>query len=416
MPQAAITIEGVSKTFRVNKERNNTLKSALLRRGASSFREFEALKGIDLEIPQGSTFALVGDNGSGKSTLLKCLAKILVPDAGRIQRHGRIAAMLEVGSGFHPELSGRDNVYLNGSILGMSRKEVDAKFDQIVAFSGVESFIDQPVKNYSSGMYVRLGFSVAIHTEPEIMLVDEILAVGDASFQEKCAQKFAEFRRDGRTVVVVSHSLPQLREMADHAAYLDHGELRAHGAAGVVLEQYADAARTNIRTDENGRVRWGTGEALVERVEILGPQGAVGDEGLRSGDRVVLRIHYTARSRIADPNLGITLDTSEGENLWACFSRDQGVRLEDLEGSGHVDIVIPQLPLQRGLYAVHAGIVGTGAEDVVDFVRDIVWLHVGAGTGLDSGGSVSMSGQWQAQASGAQQPAQHSRAQEGAQS
>ena len=218
MPQAAITIDGVSKTFRVNKERNNTLKSALLRRGASSFREFEALKGIDLEIPQGSTFALVGDNGSGKSTLLKCLAKILVPDAGTIQRHGRIAAMLEVGSGFHPELSGRDNVYLNGSILGMSRKEVDAKFDQIVDFSGVESFIDQPVKNYSSGMYVRLGFSVAIHTEPEIMLVDEILAVGDASFQDKCAQKFAEFRRDGRTVVVVSHSLPQLREMADHAA------------------------------------------------------------------------------------------------------------------------------------------------------------------------------------------------------
>lgn len=416
MTQPAITIEGVAKTFRINKERNNTLKSALLRRGRSRHTEFQALKGIDLDIPQGSTFALVGDNGSGKSTLLKCLARILVPDAGTITRHGRIAAMLEVGSGFHPELSGRDNVYLNGSILGMSRREVDAKFDQIVDFSGVEDFIDQPVKNYSSGMYVRLGFSVAIHTEPEIMLVDEILAVGDASFQDKCAQKFAEFRRDGRTVVVVSHSLPQLREMADHAAYLDHGELRAHGAAEVVLEQYADAARTNIRTDENGRVRWGTGEALVERVEILGPHGPVGEDGLRSGEPTTLRIHYSARSPIPDPNLGITLDTAEGENLWACFSRDQGARLEALEGRGHVDITIPALPLQRGLYRVHAGIVGTGADDVVDFVRDIAWLHVGHGTGLDSGGPVAMSGQWQAPEPARAQAPQQEQVQEGTQS
>lgn len=403
MTQPAISIDGVTKTFRVNKERNNTLKSALLRRRRSRYSEFRALKGIDLEIPQGSTFALVGDNGSGKSTLLKCLARILVPDTGTITRHGRIAAMLEVGSGFHPELSGRDNIYLNGSILGMSRKEVDAKLDQIVDFSGVEEFIDQPVKNYSSGMYVRLGFAVAIHTEPDIMLVDEILAVGDTSFQKKCAQKFVELRRDGRTIVVVSHSLPQLREMADHAAYLDHGELRAHGAADVVLEQYADAARTNIRTDENGRVRWGTGEALVERVEIIGPQGPVGEEGLCSGDRTVLRVHYHARSRVAAPNFGITLDTAEGENLWACFSRDQGARLDDLEGSGSVDVLIPSLPLQQGLYRVHAGIVAAGADDVVDFVRDIVWLYVSSGTGLDSGGSVSMSGRWQVSAPRTQQ-------------
>lgn len=401
MTDAAITIEGVSKTFRVFTERNNTLKSALLRRGASAYRDFHALKDVSLEIPQGSTFALVGDNGSGKSTLLKCLARILVPDSGRIERRGRMAAMLEVGSGFHPELSGRDNIYLNGSILGMSKQEVDARFDAIVDFSGVEAFIDQPVKNYSSGMYVRLGFSVAIHTEPEIMLVDEILAVGDATFQEKCAEKFADFRREGRTVVVVSHSLPQLRSMADRAAYLDHGSLRAVGEAGVVLEQYADAARTNIRTDDDGRVRWGTGEAMVDRVEVLGPQGPMTEEGLRTGDRVVLRIHYTAHSRIPDPNLGITMDTAEGEHLWACFSRDQGARLPDLQGPGHVDITIPSLPLQKGQYSVHAGIVGTGPDDVVDFVREIAWLTVGAGSGLDSGGPVSMSARWQVPAAAA---------------
>ena len=180
----AVEVRDVTKSFKIYSERNNTLKSAIMRGRRSVHQDFQALKGVSLDVPQGSTFALVGDNGSGKSTLLKCIAKILVPNSGTITRNGKIAAMLEVGSGFHPELSGRDNIYLNGSILGMSRADIDARLDEIIAFSGVEAFIDQPVKNYSSGMYVRLGFSVAIHTEPDILLVDEILAVGDAAFQE----------------------------------------------------------------------------------------------------------------------------------------------------------------------------------------------------------------------------------------
>src|SRR5690606_28764355 len=184
--------------FRLYKERNQSIKSAVMRRRVSDHEDFWALRDISLKVRQGETFGLVGDNGSGKSTLLKCMAKILYPDKGTITMHGRVAALLEVGSGFHPELSGRENVYLNGSILGMSRKEVDRKFDDIVDFSGVREFIDQPVKNYSSGMYVRLGFSVAINVEPDILLVDEVLAVGDESFQAKCAEKFAEFREQGR--------------------------------------------------------------------------------------------------------------------------------------------------------------------------------------------------------------------------
>ncbi|AYD90251.1 ABC transporter ATP-binding protein [Actinomyces sp. 2119] len=391
---AAVSVEAVSKRFRVYRERNNTLKSALMRRGSSSYQDFQALEEVSLEIPQGSTFALVGDNGSGKSTLLKCIARILVPDSGTIRRRGRMAAMLEVGSGFHPELSGRENIYLNGSILGMSRSEIDAKLDQIVDFSGVEAFIDQPVKNYSSGMYVRLGFSVAIHTEPEILLVDEILAVGDTSFQEKCAQKFADLRDEGRTVVVVSHSLPQLRSMADQAAYLDHGRLKAVGPARVVLEQYADAERTNIRTDDNGRVRWGTGEVVVERVEVIGPQGPVGEEGLVSGDQVVLRLHYHATRRVERPSLGLTMDSAQGSYLWASFSRDQGFSPDYLEGRGSVDLVIPHLPLQEGLYAVHGGVLGAGPEEVFDFVREIAWLQVGTSDPRDSGGPVSMAGRW----------------------
>ena len=203
----------------------------MLRRKRATFEEFWALRDVSLEIPEGKTFGLMGHNGSGKSTLLKCIAKILQPNEGSITSRGRMAAMLEVGSGFHPELSGKENVYLNGSILGMSKQEIDGKFDTIVDFAGVGDFIDQPVKNYSSGMYVRLGFSVAIHVEPDILLVDEILAVGDMQFQEKCREKFAEFKDEGRTVIVVSHGLGEMRTLCDEAAWLDHGKLVEVGPA-----------------------------------------------------------------------------------------------------------------------------------------------------------------------------------------
>jgi len=234
----AIEIDDVSKKFRLYKERNQSIKSAIMRRRISEHEDFWALRDVSFDIGQGETFGLVGDNGSGKSTLLKCMAKILYPDRGSITMHGRVAALLEVGSGFHPELSGRENVYLNGSILGMSRKEIDAKFDAIVDFSGVREFIDQPVKNYSSGMYVRLGFSVAINVEPDILLVDEVLAVGDESFQAKCAEKFAQFKSEGRTVVIVSHALGTLAKMCDRVAWIQHGDLKAVGEPDDVIAEY----------------------------------------------------------------------------------------------------------------------------------------------------------------------------------
>ena len=185
MTDAAVSVRDLGKKFRLYHERNQSLKSAVMRRKVSEHEDFWALRDVSFDVPQGSTFALIGSNGSGKSTLLKCLARILWPDEGEIVSRGRVASLLEVGSGFHPELSGRENIYLNGSILGMSRKEVDRKFDDIVDFSEIGRFIDQPVKSYSSGMYVRLGFSVAIHVQPDVLVVDEILAVGDAAFQEK---------------------------------------------------------------------------------------------------------------------------------------------------------------------------------------------------------------------------------------
>lgn len=238
MTDIAVRVEGVSKSFRMYKERNQTIKSAIMRGRTSVHEDFWALKDVTFDVPAGSTFGLIGSNGSGKSTLLKCLAKIYYPNKGSITHYGRLAAMLEVGSGFHSELSGRENIFLNGSILGMTRKEISSKFDEIVAFSGVERFIDQPVKNYSSGMYVRLGFAIAINVDPDILVVDEVLAVGDAEFQEKCFGKFAELRSRGKTVVLVSHSMTTVEAMCDHAAWINQGTLMTVGEAVPTIAAY----------------------------------------------------------------------------------------------------------------------------------------------------------------------------------
>lgn len=238
MTSSAATVAGVSKKFRLYRERNQTLKSAIMRGRRSVHEDFWALKDVSFDVPEGSTFGLIGSNGSGKSTLLKCLSKIYWPEKGSISFSGKMAALLEVGSGFHHELSGRENVYLNGSILGMSKKQIDQKFDEIVDFSGVERFIDQPVKNYSSGMYVRLGFAVAINVDPDVLVVDEVLAVGDAEFQEKCFTKFRDFKRQGRTVILVSHAMPSVRAMCDQVAWLEKGDLRRVGETEAVVDEY----------------------------------------------------------------------------------------------------------------------------------------------------------------------------------
>lgn len=241
MTNIAVSVDNVSKSFRMYSERNQTLKSAIMRRRKSIHEDFWALKDVSFEVPEGSTFGLIGSNGSGKSTLLKCLANIYYPTKGTISHNGRIAAMLEVGSGFHSELSGRENIYLNGSILGMSRKLVDSRLEEIIDFSGVEKFIDQPVKNYSSGMYVRLGFAIAINIDPDILVVDEVLSVGDAEFQLKCFGRFRELKAEGKTVILVSHATATVQDMCDQAAWVNKGELMQVGDAQPTIQAYLDS-------------------------------------------------------------------------------------------------------------------------------------------------------------------------------
>ncbi|NKY39068.1 ABC transporter ATP-binding protein [Cellulomonas septica] len=388
----AIVVEGVTKSFRVYHERNQTLKSAVMRRSRGSYEDFLALDDVSLSIPESSTFALVGDNGSGKSTLLKCMAQILVPDAGQIAMHGKVAALLEVGSGFHPELSGRDNVYLNGSILGMTRQEIDRKFDEIVDFSGVEQFIDQPVKNYSSGMYVRLGFAVAINVDPEILLVDEVLAVGDAAFQAKCMEKFSTLNREGRTVVIVSHSLPSVKAMADAAAWLEKGHLREAGPAVDVLEQYERSTRSAAGLAlVDGLEHTGSGEIRITRAEVSRPSG---DERLVVGEPARVRLHWTAQTPVEAPVIGIAVEARDGTYLAATNTRDAGAPLGRVSGEGVLECELPSVLLHPGEYIVTAAVTDASTTHSIDHVRGIARFTVDAGAGHWSGGYLALPARW----------------------
>jgi lipopolysaccharide transport system ATP-binding protein len=399
---SAVVVSDVSKSFRIYRDRNKSLKATVIKGSRAKYDEFWALKDIDFEIPQGKTFGLLGNNGSGKSTLLKCIAQILEPNKGFITHAGRMAAMLEVGSGFHPELSGRDNVYLNGAILGMSKAEIDRKFDSIVDFSGVGDFIDQPVKNYSSGMYVRLGFAVSIHVEPDILLVDEVLSVGDMAFQEKCTEKFADLRRDGRTVVVVSHAVDQMRTFCDEAAWLLKGQLMGVGPARDVINEYADQAHNVPHPQHPGEVdagssaedqthgRFGSGEATIDRVELLDAHSEDVRQ-VRTGDRVTLRMHFTCHEPVEAPGYGFSIEHESGFTVWGHNNvQSDWVAGPMRQGVGSVDLVIPEFPLRPGLFRIQAGIAADRNSRTIDSLPRAVTFTVATGEPFESLGVTVM--------------------------
>ena len=392
MSDPAIVVDGVSKRFRLYHQRNQSIKAALMRGGRAKFEEFWALRDVSFEVPRGSMFGLMGTNGSGKSTLLNCIARILRPDTGRVSSAGKLSALLELGSGFHPELSGRENVYLNGSILGLSKRELDARFDEIVEFAGVEQFIDQPVKNYSSGMYVRLGFSVAINVDPDILLVDEVLAVGDAAFQDKCMEKFAEFRRAGKTVVVVSHAMGTMRTLCDTVAWLDHGRLVEVGRPDELIDRYIDAGHAPRADTEHGS-RWGSGEAELTSVTFVDGLGEPITK-VRTGDEAIIRLTFDAHSRIDKPVFGLAIETLEGVYVWASNTRDAEYVPDCIEGRGTVEFHIPRLMLLPGTFDISASIVDYSTIHVYDFLRHCYRFDVDPGTPRESGGLFSLGGAW----------------------
>lgn len=350
MSSPAISVYGVSKYFRLYHEKNQYLKTALLRGRRARYEEFWAVKDVSFDIPVGSTYGIIGSNGSGKSTLLKCLAGILTPDKGTITHNGQVVALLELGAGFHPDLSGRENIFLNGAILGMSRAEIEKKFDDIVEFSGLEHFINTPVKNYSSGMVVRLGFAIAINVDPEILIIDEVLAVGDASFQLRCLEKIEEFRKAGKTVVFVSHGLDQVVKLCSTVIWLEKGDVKMIGPAIDVVNEYSGMSYGAEETDE-GEIgkRWGSHEIEITRVELLDETGTEPRVHV-TGKPMTVRMHYTAHTPLDDVIAGIRITLPMGTNVWGANSKRRGVLFPRLIGDGYVDLHIPRLPLLEGSY------------------------------------------------------------------
>jgi len=389
-----IIVEGVTKRFRLYDERNQSLKAAIMRGRRARYEEFLALDEVSLEVLEGTTVGFIGENGSGKSTLLKCIARILRPDAGRITVDGKISALLELGAGFHPELSGRENVYLNGSILGLSTKEIDRRFDEIVEFAGLTRFIDTAVKNYSSGMYVRLGFSVAIHVDPDILLVDEVLAVGDEQFQTKCSEKFAELRANGKTIVLVSHSLGAVRQMCEQVVWLEHGRIRESGDAGHVVDAYVRVMHEG-RDETSGRgARWGSHEAEIVAIELLDAHGNP-TANVRTGDHVTIRLHYRAHEPIPRPVFGVAIHTLEGVHVTGPNTREAGLVPEKIAGAGHVDLEVGRLMLLPGTYDISASLVDHAALHFFDYHQRAYRFDVGPGTPHETfGGVVSLGGTW----------------------
>jgi ABC-type polysaccharide/polyol phosphate transport system ATPase subunit len=393
----AISVRGVSKRYRLYHERNQSLKATVLRGRRAKYEEFWALRDITLEIPQGSTFALIGENGSGKTTLLKCMAKILRPDGGTLETRGKISALLELGAGFHPELSGRDNVFLNGSILGLSKKQITQRFDDIVGFAGLEHFIDSPVKNYSSGMYVRLGFSVAINVDPDILLIDEILAVGDTEFQRRCLEKIVGLKARGKTIVIVTHSLESVRNLCDAAALLEHGELRRVGPAGSVIDQYFGESHTDRTADSEFGTRWGSGEVRIDKLELLDAHG-VPSKRVRTGDSVTFRIHYSARQPVERPVFGFSLFSIDDVYLSGPNTRDADLVPDRIDGEGVVDLRVDRLMLLPGTYDLGATVCDFTVTHAYDQHHRAFRFDVEPGEPREQYGLFSLGGVWESPA------------------
>ncbi len=399
-PEIAITVDDVAKRFRIYHERNQYLKASLLRGRRAKYEEFWALEGVSFEVPKGETFGIIGSNGSGKSTMLKCLTKILRPDRGSVTVDGSLSALLELGAGFHPELSGRENVFLNAAILGLSRKQIAGRFDEIVSFAGLERFIDTPVKNYSSGMFLRLGFAVAINVDPEILIIDEVLAVGDESFQRKCAEKIADFRNDGRTIVIVSHALPNIRQLCDRVAWIDRGKLHRLGGAPEVIDEYTGLAQVDrvlvaerAEYGEGDSVRWGSGEARISRVELLDANGAANVKP-RTGEPLTFRLHYEAHVPVEEPIFGLSITHIEGAMVSGTNTARHHLLIEKITGDGSIDFVVPRLPLLEGTFEIQVAITDRTEMHQIDRWQHVLRFDVRRGDVVEDG-LATLGGRWE---------------------
>jgi lipopolysaccharide transport system ATP-binding protein len=388
MPNPAITIENLGKRYTIDHRRGNRdgrrdgLSHAIesvIRSPRAWFRsgrqekmqhvDFWALQDVSFQIEEGDVVGIIGSNGAGKSTLLKILSRITIPTEGRVRIDGRSASLLEVGTGFHQELTGRENIFLNGAILGMARAEISRKFDEIVEFSGVEEFLDTPVKRYSSGMYVRLAFAVAAHLEPEILIVDEVLAVGDAAFQRKCLGKMQSIGQSGRTVLFVSHNAEAVRSLCQRCIWLQDGRLHKDGETYEIIDTYLNSTSNKSRAanPDHG--------LTIQRVVLKNGRGEETSQ-FRPGEDLIVEIDLNAQKRLDQPcvELGV-----HGDNGWCCFMADMaldGHRPELLAGSGKLACRFKSLPLTPQSYSIKMSVQTRDLKDTIINYQEVAFFSV----------------------------------------
>ncbi|MBI5007630.1 MAG: ABC transporter ATP-binding protein [Nitrosomonadales bacterium] len=403
-----ISVENLSKKYVIDHQkqgRHTSLRDALTEgakhltdkflhpfsatENGPSHEDFWALKDVSFDIQQGDRVGIIGRNGAGKSTLLKILSRITEPTSGRVSIKGRVASLLEVGTGFHPELTGRENIFLNGAILGMSKAEIRKRFDEIVAFAEVERFLDTPVKRYSSGMYVRLAFAVAAHLEPEILIVDEVLAVGDAQFQKKCLGKMQDVSAQERTILFVSHSMAAISNLCTKAIYLDSGRVRSIGNTEAAISAYlklgAESAQTDLR---NRKDRTGNGLIRFLSFELRSCDTNEPLNSVTSGSSCILAIKFergAAHEETMDLNVAVGIDDRLGNRIThlSNVTTNQSIQSQNNNKEGIIEIEIKEMPLSKGSYGVT--LFSTVAGDIADWVKNAGSFHVEEGDFFHTG-------------------------------
>lgn len=402
MMRPAVEFERVSKRFRLRHDRPRSFQEAVIQTVGARFippffrrnrpsptqgpainpADLWVLRDVDLTIPEGESVAVIGPNGAGKSTLLKLVSRILEPTSGRVQTYGRVAGLLEIGTGFHPDLTGRENIYLYGSLLGLKRSQVVSRFDEMVAFSGVGPFLDVPVRHYSSGMYMRLGFAVATSVDADILLIDEVLAVGDQLFQVQCLDRIRELQRRGVTILLVSHDLNLVRQFCTSAVWLENGKIRASGGVDDVVGRYLGQTWGGVAVSRDGKSgpqsasqRWGSGEARIVDVRFYDAQGRE-QEVFYTGEAFTARIVYHASVRIERPSFGIAIYRNDGIHITGPDTTTAGYDIPYIEGDGVVEYTIPNLPLLAGTYEFSATIYDHYSRHPFDHQHRMYAFHV----------------------------------------
>ena len=407
MATTAIRFDNVSKKFTLRHERARSFQEtalAFLKRQNNSREELWALKDACFAVERGKTVGVIGPNGSGKSTILKLVTRILEPTSGRIDVQGRVSALIELGTGFHPDLTARENIYLNGSILGFGRNEMKAKFDKIVAFSELEKFIDVPIKHFSSGMHMRLGFAVAIHVDPDILLIDEILAVGDQAFQNKCLAKIGELRSQGLTILFVSHDLEAVRNLCNSAIWLEDGAIQESGTTDRVIDSYLSnvTAATEARLSREQRIRdsenrWGSGEVEITDVKLLDAQGRE-HRAFKTGEKMVVRLKYHAHIEVRQPVFGVAIHSSDGVHINGPNTRFSDYTVESVKGAGEIDYIVDMLPLLEGTYELSAVVYDQACLHAYDHQHRTYSFMVQRGVVKERYGRIYIPCQWRLRA------------------